>query len=270
MIPAVTNASAPAIVLRGAGLAESGTPVLRPLDWTVAADERWVVLGPNGSGKTSLLRLVSFQRAPSSGTVTVLGDTYGRVDVRVARRRIGFAGTALLQALRPTLTAREVVVTGRDAALEPWWNTYDDRALARAGELLAFVGCGEHVDQAIGTLSEGERKRLLVARLLMADPELLLFDEPCAGLDLGGREALVAVLSDLAAGARPMVLVTHHLEEIPAGFTHALFLRDGEVVAAGPVGETVTSLNVRETFRVDVDVAAADGRFAARVRGLRG
>ena len=263
------TAAPPAIVLRGAGLAESGTPVLRPLDWTVRADERWVVLGPNGSGKTSLLRLVSFQRAPSSGTVTVLGDTYGRVDVRAARRRIGLASTALLQLLRPTLTARDAVVTGRDAALEPWWNTYDDDALARAAELLAFVGCEAHVDQEIGTLSEGERKRLLVARLLMADPELLLFDEPCAGLDLGGREALVAVLSELAFGTRPMVLVTHHLEEIPVGFTHALLLRAGEVVAAGPLAETVTSLNVRETFRVDVDVFADGGRYAARVTGLR-
>src|SRR5262249_23549116 len=155
---------------------------------------------------------------------------------------------ALLQLLRPTLTAREVVVTGRDAALEPWWNTYDDAELARAGDLLAFVGCAQHVDQAIGSLSEGERKRLLVARLLMADPELLLFDEPGAGLALGGRESLVSLLAELAGRPSPIVLVTHHLEEIPTGFTHVLLLRGGTVVAAGPLPSTLTSLTVSETF----------------------
>jgi iron complex transport system ATP-binding protein len=257
-----------AVVLRGAALAESGVPVLGPLDLVVGPDERWVVLGPNGCGKTSLLRLLSFQRAPSAGTVTVLGDTYGRVDIRESRVRIGFASSALLQVLRPALTAREVVVTGVDAALEPWWNTYDDAQYARAEGLLGFVGCADHVDQPIGTLSEGERKRLLVARLLMADPELLLLDEPCAGLDLGGREALVALLGELALdGGRPIVMVTHHLEEIPTGFTHALLLRAGAAVASGPIDETLTSAAVSETFGVSVAVAASGGRFTARVSG---
>jgi iron complex transport system ATP-binding protein len=255
-----------ALALDGASLAESGTVVLHETDLVVRDDERWVVLGPNGSGKTSLLRLLSFQRAPSSGTVTVLGDTYGRVDVRESRRRVGFASSALLQLLRPGLTAREVVVTGRDAALEPWWATYDAEALARAGALLGFVGCAEHVDQPIGTLSEGERKRLLVARLLMADPELLLFDEPCAGLDLGGREALVALLGELALdGDRPIVMVTHHLEEIPSGFTHGLLLRSGRVVAQGPLASTLTSESVSTTFGVDVVVGTDGDRYTARV-----
>jgi iron complex transport system ATP-binding protein len=255
-----------AVDVEGALLAEGGVRVLGPLDLVVRTEERWVVLGPNGCGKTSLLRLLSFQRAPHTGRVTVLGNTYGKVDIRESRHRIGFASSALLQVLRPALTAREVVVTGVDAALEPWWSTYTDEQLARAEALLGFVGCAEHVDQPIGTLSEGERKRLLVARLLMADPELLLLDEPCAGLDLGGRESLVALLGELARdGDQPIVMVTHHLEEIAPGFTHALLLRAGEVVAQGPIGETITSAAVSEAFGVRVTVDGTGGRFAARV-----
>ena len=257
---------APAFVLSGVHLVEQGTVVLHDLDWTAGRDERWVVLGPNGSGKTSILRLLSFVRAPSHGTVTVLGDTYGAVDVRRARRRIGFASSALLQQLRPTLRAHDVVVTGSDAALEPWWSTYDDAQHARADALLELVGCGGHSAQELATLSEGERKRVLVARLLMAEPELLLFDEPCAGLDLGGREALVAVLGQLAREpGQPLVLVTHHLEEIPPGFTHVLLLREGAVVAAGPLAETLTSAAVSDTFGVDVAVETGRDRWSARI-----
>jgi iron complex transport system ATP-binding protein len=263
--------TAPAFELAGVQLVEQGSVVLRDLDWTARTDERWVVLGPNGSGKTSILRLLSFVRAPSKGTVTVLGDTYGAVDVRRARRRIGLASSALLQQLRPSLTAHDAVLTGADAALETWWSTYDDAQHARADALLELVGCGGHAGQELATLSEGERKRVLVARVLMTDPELLLFDEPCAGLDLGGREAMVSVHDDLARadgssnGARPLVLVTHHLEEIPPGITHALLLRDGEVVAAGPVGDTLTSASVSHTFGVAVVVEGSSGRWFARI-----
>jgi iron complex transport system ATP-binding protein len=260
-------ATASAFELAGVELLEQGSVVLRHLDWTARADERWVVLGPNGSGKTSILRLLSFVRAPSKGTVTVLGDTYGTVDVRDARRRIGLASSALLQQLRPSLSAHDAVLTGVDAALETWWSTYDDAQHARADALLELVGCGGHAGQELATLSEGERKRVLVARVLMTDPELLLFDEPCAGLDLGGREAMVAVLGDLARdGARPLVMVTHHLEEIPPGITHALLLRGGEVVAAGPVPETLTSGAVSHAFGVAVVVGGSSGRWYARIR----
>jgi iron complex transport system ATP-binding protein len=256
----------PALELTGVGLVEQGTVVLRALDWTAERDQRWAILGPNGSGKTSILRLLAFQRAPSTGAVTVLGDRYGAVDVRSARQRIGLASSALLQRLRPTLTAHEVVVMGRDAALEPWWTTYSDADHTRADDLLALVGCAGHAAQEIATLSEGERKRLLVARLLMPEPELLLFDEPCAGLDLGGRESLVALLGELARdGDRPLVMVTHHLEEIPPGITHALLLRAGQVVAAGPIAATLTSEVVSETFGVAVGVDRRDGRWTARV-----
>jgi iron complex transport system ATP-binding protein len=258
-------AAAPVFELARVQLVEQGTVVLRDLDWTARPEERWVILGPNGSGKTSILRLLSFVRAPSRGTVTVLGDRFGAVDVRQARRRIGLASSALLQRLRPSLTAHDAVLTGADAALETWWSTYDDAQHARADELLDVVGCRGHSGQELATLSEGERKRVLIARVLMSDPELLLFDEPCAGLDLGGREATVSVLADLALDpTRALVLVTHHLEEIPPGITHALLLRGGGVVAAGPIATTLTSAAVSDTFGVAVDVAAADGRWYAR------
>ena len=166
--------------------------------------------------------------------------------MRTARRRIGLASSAVLQRLRPTLTAHDVVVTGVDATLEPWWSTYSDADHERADALLAWVGCAGHVGQELATLSEGERKRVLVARLLMPDPELLLFDEPCAGLDLGGRESLVAVLGELAQGERPLVMVTHHLEEIPPGFTHALLLRDGRGGRGRPdLGDAVVGRGLR-------------------------
>ncbi len=258
--------TSPAFVLSGVQLVEQGNVVLRDVDWIARREQRWVVLGPNGSGKTSILRLLSFVRSPSSGTVTVLGDTYGQVDVRRARRRIGLASSALLQQLRPSLRAHDAVLTGADAALETWWSSYDDAQHARADALLDLVGCGGHADQELATLSEGERKRVLVARVLMVDPELLLFDEPCAGLDLGGREALVAVLGQLArAPDRPLVLVTHHLEEIPSGITHALLLRAGAVVAAGPIADTLTSAAVSHTFGVSVIVDGTENRWFARI-----
>jgi iron complex transport system ATP-binding protein len=257
----------PALSVSGVDLTEGDAKVLRGIDWVVQAHERWVIVGPNGSGKTSLLRLVSFHRGPTRGTVTVLGDTYGATDIRVARRRIGFGSTALLQRLRPGLSAHDAVLTGREAALETWWHTYSDADHRRAESLLELVGCGEHGAQDIASLSEGERKRILVARVLMADPELLLFDEPAAGLDLGGRESLVALLGALADApdARPLVMVTHHLEEIPRGITHALLLRAGRVVAAGEIEETLTSANVSAACDLEVVVGVEDGRWSARV-----
>jgi iron complex transport system ATP-binding protein len=258
--------AAPAVELSGVELAAGGVRILRGIDWVVRADERWVILGPNGSGKTSLLRIAAFLRAPSHGTVTVLGARYGRADIRAVREGIGFASNAVLAELRPALTAHDAVLTGLHAARETWWHVYRAGDHERADGLLGFVGCAAHRTQEIGSLSEGERKRVLVARMLMADPSLLLLDEPCAGLDLGGREALVALVADLASshdGA--VVMVTHHFEEIPPGFTHALLLRDGEVVSAGPIAATLTSNAVSAAFAMPVTVTSSDGRWAARV-----
>jgi iron complex transport system ATP-binding protein len=224
-----------------------------------------VVLGANGSGKTSLLRLAGGWVFPTSGTVEVLGHQLGRVDVRTLRRRLGYASGALTQLLRPGVSGLEIVMAAKHAALETWWHTYDDADRARARALLERMGCGHLADRPIGTASDGERQRVQLARTLMVDPDLLLLDEPTAGLDLGGRETLVARLADLAAdaGAPATVLVTHHTEEIPPGFTHALLLRAGQVLAAGPLDDTVTAANLSACFDTTVTLERRNGRFIA-------
>ena len=224
-----------------------------------------MVLGANGSGKTSLLRLAGGWLFPTGGSVDVLGHRLGRVDVRTLRRRLGYASGALTRMLRPGVTGLEVVMAAKHAALETWWHTYDDADRARARALLERMGCGHLADRPISTASDGERQRVQLARTLMVDPDLLLLDEPTAGLDLGGREALVARLADLAAdpGAPTTVLVTHHTEEIPPGFTHALLLRAGRVLAAGPLDETVTAAALSACFDTTVILERRDGRFIA-------
>jgi iron complex transport system ATP-binding protein len=225
------------------------------------------VLGPNGSGKTTLIRIAALRLHPSVGEVDVLGERLGRVDVRELRSRVAFASAALADDLRPTLLAGDVVMTARRGALEPWWHTYDDEDRAVTRARLADVGCEGFEDRTFGTLSSGERQRVLLARCLATDPGLLLLDEPAAGLDLGGREELVATLARLALdpAVPPTVLVTHHLEEIPPGFTHALLLRSGSIVAAGPLGEVLTSELVSTTFGLPVAVDRAGDRWSARV-----
>ena len=256
-----------ALRLADVSLVLDGTTVLTGVDWTVAPGERWVVLGANGAGKTSLLRIASLYLHPTTGTVDVLGERLGRTDVRTLRARIGFSSPALAAALAPTMTAREVVMTARDAALAPWWHRYTDADRARAGELLERFRCGAHAEQPFPTLSAGERQRVLLARTLMNEPGIVLLDEPTAGLDVGGREELVA---DLGAWARdasrpPLVLVTHHVEEIPPGFTHALVLREGAVAAAGPIGATLTSDVLSKAFGVHLSVEHRGGRYTARL-----
>ncbi|GIU90490.1 MAG: putative ABC transporter, ATP-binding protein [Acidimicrobiia bacterium] len=259
--------STAALRLVDVSLVLDGTAVLAGVDWTVAADERWVVLGANGAGKTSLLRIASLYQHPTTGTVEVLGERLGRTDVRTLRERVAFSSPALAAALAPTMTAREVVMTARHAALAPWWHQYTDADRARAGDLLERFRCGAHAEQPFATLSAGERQRVLLARTLVNEPGLVLLDEPTAGLDVGGREELVA---DLGAWARdasrpPIVLVTHHVEEIPPGFTHALVLRDGAVLAAGPIEATVTSDVLSKAFGVHLAVAHRAGRYTARL-----
>ena len=255
-----------AIAMEGAQIrAESGSPVVGPVDWAVARGERWVVLGPNGSGKTSLLRLAAAERQPTSGVVVVLGHRLGRVDLRELRRHVGVASAAIDKQLRPSLVAHDAVMTARFGALEPWWHDYSDADRSRAGELLEFVGCAALSERRLDTLSQGERQRVLLARALMAEPELLLLDEPAAGLDLPARELLVDRLAALAVdpAAPTMVLVTHHVEEIPAGMTHALLLRDGRAVASGPIASTLSSESMSEAYGLEVALERRDGRYSA-------
>jgi iron complex transport system ATP-binding protein len=229
------------------------------------------LLGPNGSGKTTLLRVVGAGLWPTRGTVEILGETLGRVDMRELRRRITVVSASVGRTLRPAQPALDVVLTGRYAALETWWHEYTDADRTRASSLLDEAGFGGELfaERAFGLLSEGERQQVLLARALMGDPELILMDEPAAGLDLGAREGLLARLATLAAdpAVPPMILVTHHLEEIPPGVTHAALLRNGSLVAAGPIEDVVTDSAVSDAFGVSVTVERHAGRWSARARG---
>jgi iron complex transport system ATP-binding protein len=242
--------------MEGVGLQRGERRILDGIDWQAEPGQRWVVLGRNGSGKTSLLRIAALVLHPTDGTVWVLGQRLGRTDVRVLRRRIALTGAGLADQLRVGLAASDVVMTARHAALEPWWHDYTDEDRRRADELLVRMEVGHVARQAFGTLSAGERQRVLLARALMNEPDLLLFDEPTAGLDLTGREQLVTSLSALAVdpSTAPVVLVTHHLEEVPDGFTHALLLCDGRVQSAGPLDEVLTSPALSECFGVSLVV----------------
>ncbi|WP_162830093.1 ABC transporter ATP-binding protein [Amycolatopsis palatopharyngis] len=254
--------------MAGVGVRRGGNTLLADLDWSVELDERWVVLGPNGAGKTTLLRLAAAELHPTSGTVHVLGERLGRVDVFELRPRIGFTSAALANRVPGDEIVRDVVVSAGYAVLGRWREAYDSLDTERAEELLTALGIKHLATRSFGTLSEGERKRTLIARSLMTDPEMLLLDEPAAGLDLGGREDLVSRLSTFAMDpdAPAMVLVTHHVEEIPPGFTHALLLGDGRTVASGLIDDVLTSENLSTTFGQDLLLQRSGDRFFARRR----
>lgn len=246
--------------------------LLDRVTWVVKEGERWVVLGANGAGKTTLLQVAAAQLHPTSGAVGILGELLGTVDVFDLRPRIGVASAAVADQIPRDEKVRDLVVSASYAVLGRWRERYDDLDHRRADDLLQEVGVTRLADRTFGTLSEGERKRVQIARALMTDPELLLLDEPAAGLDLGGREDLVSTLSVLAYD--PMspatVLVSHHVEEIPPGFTHVLMLRGGAVVASGPIGTTLTAEALSATFGMPLLLEAHDGRYAARRRQHRG
>jgi len=254
------------IDVRGLTVRRAGRTILGPVDWAVGEGERWVILGANGSGKTTLLSAVGLTLWPTSGTVDVLGYRYGRIDSRELRRRIGSAGSAVEQELLDRLPAVDLVMSAINAATEPWWHEYSAEDRDRARDVLERLGMARAADQAFGTLSAGERRRVSIARALVPDPDLLLLDEPAASLDLAARETLLADLTRLARSARPggIVLVSHHVEEIPPGFDRALVLRAGRVVAAGPVAEVVTSAVLTEAFGMPLIVEHRDERITAR------
>ena len=259
------------LILDRVTVRRGGRALLTDVVWSVEPGQRWVVLGPNGSGKTTLLRVASLWLHPTSGSTRVLGGELGRIDVRSVRARIGIVSASLADQLRLDLRVHELVMAGRRGALETWWHTYDDEDATAAREALERSGALHLSDRTFGTLSSGERQRVLLARTLASEPELLLLDEPFAGLDLGAREDLISRLTGLALdpATAPTVLVTHHVEEIPAGFGHVLLLREGRVVAAGPLAETLTSAHLEATFGIEVDVEH-DGRRWRAWAGPRG
>ena len=256
------------VELAGVSVVRGSCRLLDNVDWRVEDDERWVVLGANGAGKTTLLQVVGAQLHPTSGLVSVLGEVLGAVDVFELRPRIGLTSAALSDRIPPSELVGDLVVSAAYAVLGRWKEQYEELDHRRASALLSELGISHLAQRGFGTLSEGERKRVQIARSLMTDPELLLLDEPAAGLDLGGRETLVATLSVLVTDeASPTtILVSHHVEEVPPGFTHALLLRSGQVVAAGPLEETLTEANLSETFGMSLALDHADGRWSARSR----
>lgn len=245
----------------------SGKPILADVNWAVAEGQTWAVLGPNGAGKTTVLQIAGTLIHPSKGTAEVLDERLGSVDVFDLRPRIGLASSALAAHVPGRERVRNVVLTSAWAVLGRWREDYDPADLSRADSLLSAWGLRLLADARFETLSEGERKRTIIARALMADPELLLLDEPAAGLDLGGREDLLHRLDRLLDDdyAPTVIMVTHHVEEIPAGTTHVLLLREGKAVAQGPIEHVLTSENVSATFGLPVLVTRVGQRWSAQV-----
>ncbi len=242
--------------------------LLDEVDWEVEEGQRWVILGPNGAGKTTLLQVASARMHPTTGVAGILGEVLGAIDVFELRPRIGLASAAMAERIPGDERVVDVVVTASYGVVGRWRERYDRLDLARAQELLEALGAGHLSERRYGTLSEGERKRVQIARALMTDPELMLLDEPAAGLDLGGREDLITRLGALAEDldAPALILVTHHVEEIPPGFTDVLLLREGKVVAAGPIELTLTEQNLERTFGIPLVLQQHGRRFTARAR----
>ncbi|HEX4056989.1 MAG TPA: ABC transporter ATP-binding protein [Galbitalea sp.] len=254
--------------LSNVSVVRARTPIVDDVTWSVDGAQRWVVLGPNGAGKTTLLQIAAALIHPTSGTAVLLDTMLGKVDVFDLRPRIGFVSSAMTKRLPANETVLNVVMTAAYSVTGRWNEEYEEVDLARARRVLGDWKLDHLTDRMFGGLSDGEQKRVLIARAVMTDPELLLLDEPAASLDLGSREELLALLTEFAASpkAPAMVMVTHHVEEIPAGFTHAMLLAKGKVVAAGALGAIVTSKHLSETFGLPLEVTSSRGRFAARAK----
>jgi iron complex transport system ATP-binding protein len=252
--------------LSDVSVVRDGNPILKSVNWTVEGDERWVVLGPNGAGKTTMLQIASAMVHPTSGNAQILDDRLGAVDVFELRPRIGFASSALAKRIPQNETVLNVVLTAAYSVTGRWNEAYEEIDTRRAQRVLGEWKLDALENRRFGDLSDGEQKRVQIARSVMTDPELLLLDEPAASLDLGARESLLQLLGGfaLAPHAPAIVMVTHHVEEIPPGFGHALLLKDGSVQAAGPIAEVITSEHLSETFDMDLVVKHKDERFTAR------
>lgn len=267
----------PAMSAHGAALVDidevtavlGGRRVLGPLSWRVAAGEHWALLGPNGAGKTTLLSIVGAERHPTTGSASVLGGRLGHIDLRELRLRIGVVGHLIADRLPRQVSTLEIVLTGRDGLLAPWWGSFDDEDRKAALALLERLHCGALAEQAFGRCSQGERQRVLIARSLFGRHELLLLDEPALGVDLPGREALVVALDELASDpdSPATVHVAHTLEELPSSTTHALLLRDGMAVASGKVDDVLTDEALSTAFGHPFTVTRIGGRYSAHAVG---
>ncbi|MEX0756294.1 MAG: ATP-binding cassette domain-containing protein [Actinomycetota bacterium] len=255
-----------ALTLRGVQIdIARGRTILGPIDLEVAVGEHWVVLGPNGGGKTTLLTLAGTMRHPSRGEAWVLGEQLGRTDIRRLRERIGHVSHAIADRIRPSIEVLDVVLTGRGSMLETWFHDFTEADHGYARALLDEFGCGGLAGQAFAACSQGERQRVLLARARFARHELLLLDEPAAGLDLPGRESLLRAIEGYASveDGPTTILVTHHLEEIPAPTTHAALLRQGQIVASGPIEEALTDATLSATFDMGLRVGRTGARWSA-------
>lgn len=254
------------IDFREVALRRGGRTLVGPVTWQVELDERWVIIGPNGAGKTSLVRMASAEEFPSGGQAYIMGEKVGATDMRDLRAAIGISSSALVNRIPNDEIVKDLVVSAGYAVLGRWREEYDELDFSRADELLEMVGATHLKERTWGTLSEGEKKRVILARALMINPELLILDEPTAGMDLGGREDLVGYLGQLAldADAPAIVMITHHVEEIPYGFTHAMLLDEGEVVAQGLINSVLTSENLSKAFHQPIQVDRIGERYFAR------
>lgn len=246
-------------------LVRDGNTIVSDLSWNVTSDQRWIVLGANGAGKTSILEMASGWEKPTSGRVVVLGDDVSTTDPEWLRPRVGFASSSMAKKFSPTETVEDAVVTAAYAAAERRGEVFEEIDLRRARRVLSEWKLADLSQRSVVSLSEGEAKRLQIARSIMTDPELLLLDEPTIGLDLGSREEILQMLGFFAKNpqAPAIVMVTHHVEEIPLGFTHVLILKDGSAFAAGEISKTLTSENLTAAFGVSVTVHNNAGRFQA-------
>lgn len=243
-------------------------PILNNVDWKVHSNQRWVIVGPNGAGKTTLLRVAASQIHPSTGTAKLLGSTLGEVNVFELRTRIGFASNAMSVHIPNSETVLDAVMTASYGITGRWNEKYDDVDERRARRVLAEWQLDELADRPFGTLSDGERKRAQIARSVMPDPEILLLDEPVASLDMAAREHTISVLGNYASApsAPAIIMVTHHIEEIPKGFTHALILSRGQVYSAGEIDSTLTTEKISGAFGFGLEVSKDGDRFRVRVK----